>query len=514
MPMLLLTTFSAPCLSVAGVAVRPPPNCCLSDEHVAASVTLRADHMHANILQDLTGLTMDQIAYTKVGSALAEDSSLRSAEVLTLRYGLEDKPAAGRALLYGLQHVLIMFSAMVASPLVIGQLLNLSAELRSAMITGVMLGCGVGTLISALGVGWIGARLPLLLGAYTVYIGPVVAIAKNESLGAAAAALLIGAVFLLAISPIIGRFRFLFPPIVVGALLVITGFTLIKIAMGVAFAVNTPYFGNPLTVAFLVGSVALITVIATVGNRLVKSLSVLSALIVTYAAAACLGLGNFAAIAAAPWFRIPALLPFGLAWPGIGGVTTIVIYHLVAAIYTMSITLALCAMIGVEPSAKRVGGAVAGDGLGSILAILFGGVPLISYDQNVGAISLTGVASRFVVAISGAILVVMAFLPKIGAIVGLVPPFVLGGTLVFMFGMIVVVGIKIISAAMTSQRELLILAASFGLCAVVNYAPPTVFDLLPPSLRILAGDGIVVGTLVAVVLNLALPASKPPPDAP
>jgi NCS2 family nucleobase:cation symporter-2 len=151
---------------------------------------------------------------------------------------------------------------------------------------------------------------------------------------------------------------------------------------------------------------------------------------------------------------------------------------------------------------------VAGDGLGSAIAILFGGVPLISYDQNVGAISLTGVASRFVVAISGAILVGMAFLPKIGAIVGLVPPFVLGGTLVFMFGMIAVVGVRIISGAMKSQRDMLVLAASFGLCAVVNFAPPTVFEMFPPALRILAGDGIVVGTLVAVLLNVVLPKAK------
>lgn len=452
---------------------------------------------------------MDQIAHTEVGNTLAADAGAQAAAPLALRYGLEDKPPAGRALLYGLQHVLIMFSAMVASPLVIGQLLNLSAEPRSAMMTGVMLGCGVGTLISALGVGWIGARLPLLLGAYTVYIGPVVAIAKAESLGAAAGELLIGGLLLLAISPIIGKIRFLFPPIVVGALLVVTGFSLIKIAMGVAFGVNTPYFGNPLTMLFLLGSMVLITAIAAIGSRLLQSFSVLAALIIAYLLAIGLGLGNFAGIAAAPWFRLPAVLPFGLAWPSIGGLTTILIYHVVAAIYTMSITLALCAMIGVESSERRVRGAVAGDGLGSAIAILFGGVPLISYDQNVGAISLTGVASRFVVAISGAILVCMAFLPKIAAVIGLVPPFVLGGTLVFMFGTIAVVGIRIISAAMTSQRDFLILAASFGLSALVNFAPPAVFEMFPPALRILAGDGIVVGTLVAALLNLALPAPKP-----
>jgi uric acid transporter len=453
---------------------------------------------------------MGGLTDTKIGEALADDADVRAKEVLTFRYGLEDKPPFVQSLLYGLQHVLIMFSAMVASPLVISQLLGLSQDLRAAMITGVMLGCGIGTLISALGVSWIGARLPLLLGAYTVYIVPVVAIAKAESLGAATGAMLIGGLFLLAISPIVGKLRSCFPPIVVGALLVITGFTLIKIAMNVAFAVNTPYFGNPLTIAFLIGSIALITAIAAIGNRFVRSLSVLTALVVTYVVAACLGLGNFAGIADAPWFRVPAFLPFGLAWPGIGGLTTIVIYHVVAAIYTMSITLALCAMIHVDPSEQRVRvrGAIAGDGLGSTIAVLFGGVPLISYDQNVGAISLTGVASRFVVAVSGGILVCMALLPKISAVVGMVPPFVLGGTLVFMFGMIAVVGIKIISEAMESQRDLLLLAASFGLCAVVNFAPPTVFELFPPALRILAGDGIVVGTPTAVLLNLALPMPK------
>jgi uracil-xanthine permease len=443
--------------------------------------------------------------HQRIGTVLAEDAALSPSAVVEFRYGLEDKPPAIPAFLYALQHVLIMFTAMIASPLVIGQLLNLSPELRAALVTGVMLGCGVGTLISALGVGWIGARLPLLLGAYTVYIGPVVAIAKAESLGAATAAMMMGGVFLLFLSVLIGKMRALFPPIVVGTLLVITGFSLIKIAVSVAFAVNTPYFGSPLTMVFLVGSIVVIVAIATIGGKLARSLSVLGALVCVYVAAIMLGLSNIGAVADAPWFRVPALLPYGLSWPGAAGVTTILIYHLVAAIYTMSITLALCAMLGVDASERRVRGAVAGDGLGSIIAVTFGGVPLISYDQNVGAISLTGVASRFVVAFSGAILVAMAFVPKLGAIIGIVPPFVLGGTLVFMFGMIAVVGVKIIANSLESSRDLLVLAAAFGLSAVVNFAPPTVFDMFPAAVRILAADGIVVGTVAAFVLNLVLP---------
>jgi xanthine/uracil permease len=183
----------------------------------------------------------------------------------------------------------------------------------------------------------------------------------------------------------------------------------------------------------------------------------------------------------------------------------VLVYHLVAAIYTMSITLALARMLGVEGTERRVRGAVAADGLGSAVAALFGGVPLISYDQNVGAISLTGVGSRFVVAAAGAILIFMALVPKIGALIAIVPPFVLGGTLIFMFAMIAAVGVGMLADSMRSQRDLLLLAASLGLAMAVDFAPPALFEAVAPSVRVLAADGIVVGTVTAVVLNLVLP---------
>lgn len=223
-----------------------------------------------------------------------------------------------------------------------------------------------------------------------------------------------------------------------------------------------------------------------------------------YIASAAIGLSNYSTIANAPWFRIPSLLPFGIAWPNTGDIATMVIYSAIASVYTMSITLALCAMIKVEPTQRRIRGAVAGDGVGSVISVLLGGVPLISYDQNVGAISLTGVASRIVVALSGAILVAMAFLPKIAAVIGMVPPFVLGGTLVFMFGMIAVVGIQIISQSGRQQRNVLIVAASVGLSTVASFAPPSAFEMVPAGVRMLVSDGIVVGTFTAVILNLVL----------
>ncbi len=440
-----------------------------------------------------------------IGRALAGEGSRAGGTILELRYRLEDKPATVPSLLFGLQHVLIMFTAMIAAPLVIGQQLNLPPDMRTTMVAGVMFGCGIGSVISALGVGWIGSRLPLLLGAYAVYIGPIVAIAKGSSLAAATTALLIGGMVLLLASPLLGKMRALFPSVVVGTVLVITSETLIRIAANITAGVDSPHSGSPWSLALAVVSIVLILAIHRLTTGFMRALSVFIALVCLYGIAIALGLADFRLVTAAPWFRLPTVLPYGaLAWPGVAGLSTVIIYSLISAIYTMSITLALCRMLGADGTEARMRGAVAGDGLGSIIAALFGGVPLISYDQNVGAISLTGVASRFVVAVAGAILIILALLPKVGAVIAIVPPFVLGGTLIFMFGMIAAVGVGILTDSLRSHRDLLLLAASFGLATAINFAPPSLFAAVPAALRILASDGIVVGTVTAILLNLLL----------
>jgi xanthine/uracil permease len=77
-----------------------------------------------------------------------------------------------------------------------------------------------------------------------------------------------------------------------------------------------------------------------------------------------------------------------------------------------------------------------------------------------------------------------------------------------MFGMIVVVGIKILSTARITHRDTLCIAISVGLSVITSFAPATVFETFPPLVRIIASDGMVVGTLVAVLLNLAMPGDR------
>lgn len=436
----------------------------------------------------------------------ATSAATPSDGVTVLRYGIEDKPPPIQSLFFGLQHVLVMFAAMVAAPLVISQVLNLSPELRTTMLSGVILGCGLSTIVSALGLGWIGARLPMVLGSHALYISLVIVMSKTVGLNAITTVMITGGLVLFALSPAIGKLRRFFPPLVVGTLLIIIGITLMRIAVNVATAANTPNFGKPVTLSMMIGSIFLILAINRLTTGVARSLSMFLALVCVYLVCVPLGLVNFSAVAQAPWFRIPTVLPYGpLEWPGVGALVTVLTYHLIAAISTMSIIFAVCRMVGVEGSEARVRGAIALDGIGSSTAALFGGVPLVTYDQNVGAISLTGVGSRYVVAVAGGILVVMALLPKVGAVIGIVPSFVLGGALIFMFAMIMAIGVGILAESMKGQRNALIVTTAVGLSTAINFLPASFFEMVPGSLRVVLSDAIVVGTLVTVALNIILP---------
>jgi len=417
-----------------------------------------------------------------------------------------DYPGPVKTALFGIQHVLVMFTAMVGGPLIVGRLLNLPDETRVLMVSGTMIGCGIATMISSLGLGFIGPRLPIVMGVFYIFIGPMVAIAKDVNLAAAMTALIIGGAVQFAWSPLIGRLHRFFPPIVTGTTILLIGSGLMKVGISVASGFGTPAFGKPLTLGLAALMIVLILVISRYAKGFVRALSLFVTMIIGYIIATAVGLIDLGTLGKAGWIAVPSPFPYGgLEWPGLIGVITVIVCFFATAVETTGHTLAVTRICGVPPEGWRIRGAVANDGLGSALSAVFGGMALTSYSQNIGVISLTGVGSRFVVAFGGFFLILMALVPKVGAIIALMPNAVLGGVLLFMFGMVASVGVDIIGRNMTSRRDALILAASLGVGLGIQAAPPGAFDAIPQALRILVTDGIVMGILLAMVLNLVFP---------
>ncbi|HEX5611749.1 MAG TPA: solute carrier family 23 protein [Burkholderiales bacterium] len=423
-----------------------------------------------------------------------------------LELQLNDYPGPTKTALFGIQHVLVMFTAMVGGPLIVARLLNLPADTRIEMVTGTMIGCGLATMVSALGVGFIGPRLPIVMGVFYIFIGPMVAIAKEVSLAAAMTALMIGGLVQFAWSPLIGRLHRFFPPIVTGTTIVLIGTGLMKIGINVATGLNTPAFGKPLTLGLAALMLVLIILISMYAKGFVRALSLFVTMVIGYLISAGLGMLSFGSVADAQWMKVPTIMPYGgFAWPGIIGLVAVIVCFFATAVETTGHTLAVCRITGVPAESWRIRGAVSNDGIGSSISALFGGMALTSYSQNIGVISLTGVGSRFVVAAGGAFLVIMALIPKVGAIIALMPAAVLGGVLLFMFGMVASVGIDIIGNNMKSRRDALIVASSLALGLGIQAAPPGAFDVIPQALKILVTDGIVMGIMLAMLLNIVLP---------
>jgi uric acid transporter len=439
-------------------------------------------------------------------AVLAPSSAAADRGFTRLEYQLNDYPGPARTALFGIQHVLVMFTAMVGGPLIVARLLNLSAEVRIEMVTGTMIGCGIATMISALGLGFIGPRLPIVMGVFYIFIGPIVAISKDVSLAAAMTALMIGGLVQFAWSPLIGKMQRFFPPIVTGTTILLIGTGLMKIGINVATGLNTPSFGTPLTLGLATLMIVLIIILSVYGKGFIRTLSLFVTMVIGYVIAAALGLLNFQSVADATWLAVPNPFPYGgLQWPGAIGVVTVVVCFFATAVETTGHTLACCRITGVPGEDWRVRGAVSNDGVGSVISAIFGGMALTSYSQNIGVISLTGVGSRFVVAAGGAFLIIMAMIPKVGAIIALMPSAVLGGVLLFMFGMVASVGLDIIGKNLKSRRDALIVASSLAVGLGIQAAPPAAFDAVAPALRILVTDGIVMGILLAMILNIVLP---------
>ena len=119
---------------------------------------------------------------------------------------------------------------------------------------------------------------------------------------------------------------------------------------------------------------------------------------------------------------------------------------------------------------EQIGAGVLADGVGSIIGGIVGSFPNTSFSQNVGVISLTKVASKYVAVMAGIILVTLGFLPKIAALVTQIPQPVLGGVGIVMFGTVAATGIKTLSKVKLTERNLLIIAISIGLGLGVTFS--------------------------------------------
>jgi xanthine permease len=410
----------------------------------------------------------------------------------------------GPMFVIALQHVLVMYAGAVAVPLIVGGALHLPKDELAGLISADLFACGIATMLQCIGIGGVGIRLPVVMGVTFAAVGPIVALANAQhSLPAIYGAVIVAGFFVIAIAPLFGRLLRFFPPLVTGTVIATIGITLLQVGIDWAGGgVGAKNFGSPANIALAALVLAVIVLASRFLRGFFASIAVLLGLAIGFAVATALGLVDFAGVEHARTIDIVRPFRFGPPQFDLAAILSLCIVMIVTMVESTGMFLALGDLCGRPVDRRALVRGLRADGVGAVIGGCFNPFAYTSYSQNIGLVAMTGVRSRWAVAGSGALLIVLGLFPKLATIVASVPPAVLGGAGIAMFGMVAANGIRTLGEARLGERHnALVVAISLGL-GMGPLVAPTMFAGLPAWAAPFARSGITLSAVSAVLLNL------------
>ncbi len=422
---------------------------------------------------------------------------------------VDERVAVPQMLVYGLQHVLVMYAGTVAVPLILGSALHLTAGQLVALISADLFTSGLATLLQTLGfwkIGWLkfGARLPLIQGCSFICVAPMILIGGQYGIPTMYGAVICCGAFMALIGPLYSRMLRLFPPVVIGSVITVIGLSLMPVAgewLGGGDRAAAD-FGSLRNIGLGVATIGFVLLLQRSARGMLQHLSVLLGMVAGTALAALLGMTEFHQVALTPWFALARPMLFGRPHFALLPALVMCVAMLVVMTETTGNCLAIGEITGRKTSRAVLTAAFRADGLATMLGGLFNSFPYNVYSQNTGLLMLSKMKSRYVVAAAGAILVTLGFLPKMAAVIAAVPRPVLGGASLVMFGMTAMAGIEELARVRyRGNNNAVIVAVSLSV-GVLPVASPQLFAHAPAEARLFLDSGIFLAAASAVLLNL------------
>ena len=427
-------------------------------------------------------------------------------------YRLDGRVPLSRAIPLGIQHVLAMFLGNVSPLLIICGMLNMDVGLKTTLIQNSMFIAGVVTLIQLYPIWKVGCRLPVVMGTSSGFIGTCKSIGSNFGYGAIIGASLTGAILEIILGFFIKPLKKLFPPVVTSLVIMSIGLSLLPVGINYfAGGSGAPDFGHwkHLLVGLIV--VVVIVVLKQFTKGFLSVSAILIGIVVGYLVAIALGMVDFQPIADAAWFSLPKpifLLDMRMEFHWQAMIAMAIMFVATAVETVGDISGITNGGLDREPTNEELSGGVIADGVGSLLAALFGVLPNTSFRQNVGLVTVTKVVNRFCIMTGAVFLLLCGFIPKLSAIFSAMPQSVLGGAAVIMFAMILVSGMQSLQREKLSGRNGMIVALALGLGVGIGMVP-SALDQMPAWVgQIFAQNGIIMTFVIATVMNLILPKDK------
>lgn len=408
-----------------------------------------------------------------------------------------------KATMLGIQHLLAMYAGAILVPLIIGGALGFNSAQMTYLVAIDIFMCGVATLLQVWKGKFIGIGLPVVLGCTFTAVSPIIAIGSGGNLGDVYGAIIASGLIIVLIGGLFGKLIKFFPPVVTGSVVTIIGISLIPVAinnMGGGQGAADFASGSNVSLAFLTLLIILVIYRFTVG--FVRAIAILLGMVSGTIIGIFMGKVDFAPVAEASWLHI--MQPFYLATPtfNASAILTMTLVAMVSLVESTGVYYALSDICKKPLTSKDLAKGYRAEGLASIIGGIFNAFPYTTFSQNVGLIQMSGVRDRKVIYITGGMLVALGFLPKLAALTTIIPTPVLGAAMLVMFGMVITQGVKMLAPQIAKSMENAMVAA-LGVGLGVGVATvPGIFANLPSWLSILTSNGIVAGSITAIVLNI------------
>lgn len=403
----------------------------------------------------------------------------------------------------GIQHLLAMYAGAILVPIIIGGALGFNTEQLTYLVAIDILMCGIATLLQVMRGKVFGIGLPVVLGCTFTAVSPIIAIGTGKGVGAVYGAIIVSGIIVVLISGVFGKLVKFFPPIVTGSVVTIIGISLIPVAINnMGGGQGAPDFGSAQNITLALLTLVFILIVYRFTTGFVRSISILLGLIFGTVVAAVLGKVDFTPVVDARWLHMVQPFYFGTPTFDIGAIITMTLVAMVSMVESSGVYFALSDITKTPVESKDLSRGYRSEGLASIIGGIFNAFPYTTFSQNVGLIKMTGVKERKVIYITGIMLVLLGFLPKVAALTTIIPTAVLGGAMLAMFGMVVTQGITMLAPEiMRTPENAMIAAIAVGLGGGVVMVP-NIFAVLPAGLSVLTSNGIVCGSLTAILLNI------------
>lgn len=408
-----------------------------------------------------------------------------------------------RLFVFGLQHVLVMAASPIASVFLMSKALNFPPALAVQLLSATFVICGLGTLLQSLGKRGIGARLPFVMLPGGAPIVLFILIVQQTDVQTAAGAVILTGVFYFCVLPVFRRCLRYFPPVVVGTMLLLVAINLAQVSG--KLVAGHPAAGStvdPLNLLLAFATIACTVAASRLLSGMLAQLAILLGLLGGALVAGLAGAFQPGHVSMSPVFALPTPFPFG--WPHFDVMAAIplMVFAVISMVEATGQTLAISDAVGRPVDQQRdVPRTIRADALTSLLGGMFGTSLIITSGENIGIVRATGVRSRFVTAMSGAILVAFGLLVPVSSLISAIPEAVVGGTGLVVFCIVGTMGIDMLRKVdLRDHANMYVVAVALAV-GLLPILVPGIYGGLPANVRILVGNGVAMGAMTAALLN-------------